>query len=133
MKSWPKEERSRRWGWIIGFMGASLWILLGSIMLFFKPDPVGALLGLVLYFVILFLVFNWTPWKRPDTAFWKMYLVNVVFILSMLPYFAWRFDWSLVDLKNSGISPVVLISILIPVFILGRKSWNEQVKSKDQG
>ena len=133
MKSWPKDERGRRWGWILGFMGASLWILLASIMLFIKPDLAGASLSLGLYFIILFFIFNWTPWKRPDTAFWKMYLVNVVFILSMLPYFAWRFDLSLDDLRSSGLSLVVLIPILIPIFILGRKSWNELVKSKDQG
>jgi hypothetical protein len=110
-------------GWIGGFLGASLWLLILSAVRLANQDLRGGLLGLVLYFACLGCIFGLRPWKFPHTRLWKLYTATLAPLLVAAGLFYWR-EMPL-DLSLSGLFSVVsLLTVLfLPVFLHGRKTW----------
>jgi hypothetical protein len=111
-------------GWLGGFLGASLWLVILAAVHLVNRDLWGGLLGLFFYLVCLGCIFSLRPWKYPQTPLWKLYTATLAPLLVAAGWFYWR-EYPL-NLSFSGILRAVsLLTVLfLPVILHGRKTWN---------
>jgi len=111
-------------GWIGGWLGGFIWALILAIVFFFQGKRVEGVIGLALVGLAVFFVICFAPWKRPDTAYWKLMLpVYAMFFsaaawaiwsyggVKILSLGWWHFSWTL--------------PFFMPLFTLGRRTWND--------
>ena len=111
-------------GWIGGFLGASLWLVILAVVHLVNGDLRGGLLGLLLYLVCLVCLFSLRPWKYRHTRLWKLYTATLAPLLVAAGWFFWR-EYALDFSFSSILSAAALISILfLPVILHGHKTWN---------
>jgi hypothetical protein len=111
-------------GWVAGFLGGSLWLLILSIVHLVQQDLWGGLVGLIFYLGCLGGIFGLRPWKYPQTRLWKLYTATMAPLLLAAGFFYWREN--LLDLSLSGILGVVslILILFLPVILHGHKTWN---------
>lgn len=111
-------------GWVVGFLGASLWLITLAIVRLVNQDIWGGVLGLLLYLVCLVCIFSLRPWKHPQTRLWKLYTATMAPLLLAAGFFYWRENP--IDFSLSGILGVVslLFVLFLPVLLHGQKTWS---------
>lgn len=111
-------------GWVGGFLGAGLWLLILSIARLVNRDLGGGLLGLLLYLVSLGCIFGLRPWKHPHTRLWKLYTGAMAPLLLAAGLFYWREQP--LDFSLSGLLGVLMFLplLFLPVWLHGRKTWD---------
>lgn len=111
-------------GWIGGFLGASLWLLILAAVLLVHQDLRGGLWGLFLYGVCLVCVFGLRPWKHPQTRLWKLYTATLAPLLVAAAWFYWR-EYALSFSFSDLLSAAAIVSVLfLPVILHGHKTWD---------
>lgn len=117
------ERRGEKVGWLGGWFGAFIWLLLLSIIRMIQGKNGSALAGIGLFAVAVGLIFLCRPWKHPNTRYWKLMLpVYAIFFISVaihLPIFG--------DPAKAGLnwnSLIYLIPCLIPFFTMGKRKWD---------
>lgn len=120
---WYDGESGPKIGWIGGFLGGSLWLLLLSLVRLAQKDLVGGLLGLLMYLVCLGCLFALRPWKYPHTRLWKLYTATMAPLLVAAGLFCWR-EVPL-EISLNGLAQVVSLVFLLflPVLLHGHKTW----------
>jgi hypothetical protein len=113
-----------KWGWIGGWLGSYIWILILSVVWLGQGKYVFATLGGGFILVALTLAFLVAPWKHPDVAYWKLMLpLFILFFLSVATFvlvsggfqepgnFSWWF--------------LFLAFLLLPLLNTGKRRWND--------
>lgn len=115
-------------GWTMGWLGAFLWVgILAVVRLFQGRYPAG-FGGIAIFTIALLLVALLAPWRRPDTAYWKLMLP--MFVLSFLA--AGLFIWDEGGMAAAGIhwwDIFPFLPLLMPLLFIGNKTWNSWRKS----
>ena len=118
------KRKGERWGWIGGWLGAFLWLLILSIILLVQGRINSGISGLALFAVAVLLIIKLSPWKHPETKYWKLMLpIYAVFAVS-----ACLTVWSMGDLGSTGLdwwTLVYMLPILIPFATVGSRRWND--------
>ncbi len=103
-----EKRNGEKIGWIGGWLGGFAWALVLGIVFLFQDKWLEGIIGLLLVGLAVFFIFNFAPWKRPDTAYWKLMLpVYIVFFvaaawaiwayggLRVIGLNWWHFSWTL--------------------------------------
>ncbi len=116
-------RRGEKAGWIGGGVGMFLWILTLAAMRFYQGAVLQAALAVLLFTLGLVLLVMLTPWRYPSTPYYKLLLpLFAVFFVGV----AWA-AWSLSELEPGALRPwhfFWTLPCLLPLFILGRRTWN---------
>ena len=110
-------------GWIGGWSGSFVWLLILAILLYFKGQTVAGLVGVALLAVAAFCIYRFAPWKNPATPYWKLLLpiygvliVSLTFVFTVGLDLGYGFRWQWV---------FWLMPMMIPFFTMGRRTWEQ--------
>ncbi len=73
-ESHMEHRRGERWGWIGGWSGGFLWLLLLGGFWLFRGEWIAGASALALVVLAEGFIFFFTPWRHPSTAYWKLLL-----------------------------------------------------------
>ena len=119
--NWSRDDRGMRWGWIGGFLGAGCWIPILSLVLLFGSDPLGGVLGLFGYQVVLLAVFYLSPWRRPRAPLAVLYVGCLAPIVLMAVFFYWRYLRTMEPAEGVMVGWLGFLPVLLPLFLLIRR------------
>ena len=117
-------RKGEKIGWIGGWSGGFIWLGLLSGVWAYQGKTMIAVLGFVLFVVAIITILSVTPWKYPNTKYWKLMLpIYLLFFGSIL------FGLSFMEnLEKSGLSWYSffwMLPCLIPFATMGNRTWNE--------
>jgi hypothetical protein len=116
-----KHSRGLKIGWLGGYAGATLWMLLLGIVRFAQGWNYRGLLWTACFLICAGITRQFLPWRRPETELRRLYFVSVtpivVTVLLML--------FLNVALESSMLWSVIpgILVLYLPVFTLGKKTW----------
>jgi hypothetical protein len=118
-------DRGPKYGWILGGFGSILWLLILAFVLLYQGKT-AAFLGCFFFFAGgAAYIFLFAPWKYPRTPFWRIYLglVLILTFAAMALIHLW-YPEAREEVRGYRFL-LMLLPLLIPVFIVGRKTWND--------
>ena len=118
------KRNGEKLGWIGGWSGGFIWVVILSIVMLVQAKSTQGGLGLALAGLAGILIMVTAPWKHPDTPYWKLMLPVYVMFAACLVWAAWSYG----GLEGLGINrwnTFIILPILIPFGTVGRKRWND--------
>ncbi|NOY23036.1 MAG: hypothetical protein GXO70_05965 [Acidobacteria bacterium] len=116
-------RKGEKVGWIGGWSGGFIWLGLLSGIWAVQGKTVIAMFGTGIFIVAIATVLWITPWKFPDTKYWKLMLpIYFLFFASIL--FGLSFMESLEKSGLSWYSFFWVLPCLIPFATIGNRTWN---------
>jgi uncharacterized membrane protein YfcA len=120
-----QSARSRQVGWIAGWLGGFVWVLILAIVALVQGRVPEAVTGGLLVIAAVAAVFGFAPWRHPATTFRRLMVpVYVVFFLAV----AWGI-WVVGDLGRLGIhswwAAFLLLPLLLPLWTAGAHRWQD--------
>jgi hypothetical protein len=112
-------------GWIGGWTGGFIWVLLLSGVLMDKGDLSGGMIGIVLFLLAVTFIVVSAPWKHPSTRYWKLFIPLYFVLFVSLAWAVWT-GGGFAQLGLHPLSVVCLLPIFLPFVTAGRKRWEEQ-------
>ena len=116
-------RRGEKIGWTGGWIGGFLWVFVFAIIWFVQGRLIHGLIAVTLFFLGIISIIKFSPWKHPDTKYWKLmipmysvFLMSAVFIIYVLNGFE--------NLAKIQYGLWVLPS-LSPIMVLGNKKWSK--------
>lgn len=116
-------NRGMKIGWLGGFIGGTVWILVLSIVRFSQGENYRGLLWLACFGICVEAVWMFLPWRRPETELRRLYFVSVtpivltvLLMLSINLLAEGTVVWSII---------IGLLVLYLPVFTLGKKTWRD--------
>ena len=115
-------RRGEKIGWIGGWMGGFIWLIILSVVWIIQNKISNGALGIILFTVAIILILRYAPWKNPDTKYWKLMLpiYSVFFISIALCIYLYG------GLRSVGLNWMSffwLIPCLIPFVTMGNRTW----------
>jgi hypothetical protein len=99
-------------------------VLALAVVFLFQGKGRAGIIGLVLVALGVFYVFSCAPWKSPQTPYWRLMIRPYAMFLTAIVWTVWAFGgWRATGL--SWWSLFLLLPILMPLFTIGRRSWND--------
>lgn len=113
-------------GWIGGFAGGTLWMLVLSVIRFVQGQNMHGILWLASFLFCAEVAWLFLPWRKPDLQMRRLYFVSVtpvvlaaVLLLSINALAEGTAIWTTLP---------GLLLIYLPVFTIGKKTWNDYQK-----
>jgi hypothetical protein len=117
------DRRSEKIGWIGGWLGGFIWVVLLSAVWIVQNKISNGALGIILFTVAVILIFRFAPWKHPDTKYWKLMLpIYLQFFISIALSIYLYGGLKIVGLN--WMSFFWLIPCFIPFVTMGNRKWN---------
>ncbi|MFQ3574189.1 MAG: hypothetical protein SNJ53_06105 [Thermodesulfovibrionales bacterium] len=116
------QRRGEKIGWISGWIGAFVWVFVLSIIMFYHGQIAKALLGFILIFIAIPVIFYFAPWRFPQTKYLNLMIPPYIMLFIA---FAWAV-FSYGEFKRYGLdwwSMLWLLPSLIPLGLLSSKKW----------
>lgn len=113
-------------GWIFGWLGSIIWVFILAVVFLFKSLMVEGLAGIFLVGLAVGLIFRLSPWRNPDTPYWKLMAPLYLVLMVMAAWAIWAFHHMDPSEKIWNYS---LLAALIPLFIplasIGKRRWRD--------
>jgi hypothetical protein len=111
-------------GWIGGWSGGFLWVLILSCVLLFRGRTLQAGIGFGIFGLAEVLIVRLAPWRHPVSRYrnlmWPVYAMLALGI-------AWG-AWSMGGTRHLGLSwwsLLLLMPILLPFWTAGSRRWSD--------
>jgi hypothetical protein len=117
------ESVGPRLGWWVGGLGSLLWLPIMSVVWLAQGNVSGGLLGLLLTAVGVAYLLLLAPWRCPRTPMRRLFLGFIVILLAAAALAVWQYRQTLTS--GSSASLLVLWTLFLPVFTMGRRSWSD--------
>jgi hypothetical protein len=115
-------RRGERGGWILGWSGAFVWVLILAIVSLLKGDLLSAVFGGGLAAIAVAAILILAPWRHPTKPYWRLMLpLYVLFFLAVV--------WLVWDAGGPGAlglsawSLFLLLPLFLPLYLAGRRRW----------
>jgi len=119
-----KNRNGEKIGWIGGWLGSFLWVLVLAVVFLFQGKWNAGIFGLALAGLGAFYILSCAPWKSPGTPYWKLMVRLYAVLLAAVAWVVWSFGgW-----RTAGLSwwnLFLLLPVLTPLFTIGRRTWND--------
>jgi hypothetical protein len=119
------EQKGPKLGWLLGGLGGLIWLpILAGVWVAQGKAAGAAGAGIVFAVGVLYLLVL-PPWRFPQTPLRLLYLGLLIIALAGVAIAAWQY-YDPRTFKPSDCTPgIVLVTLLIPLFTLGRKTWSD--------
>lgn len=111
-------------GWIGGWTGAFLWVLVLSVIWLVRGRLVAALLGIVLVVLAGILIAVLAPWRHPRTEYRQLLGPLYIPLALSVIWAVWAFGGT----RALGFSPwsiALLLPLLLPLLTAGNRRWTD--------
>lgn len=117
-------RRGEKLGWIGGWFGSFIWLLILSVLWLVQARYAVSLVGFGLFATVAVLIFFTAPWRHPETKYWKLFIpMYGILALSIAAYI-----WAVGGPQKLGLTAwniVWLLPLLIPFATAGQRCWND--------
>lgn len=122
-------RKGEKLGWTIGWIGGSVFLLIGGVLWLVFGNISAGIAALVCYGLLAAFTLTFAPWKFPNTKYWKLLLPNYLclFTGSVL---ALVLGFPGEDLSGQWHNLFFLFALLTPFFTMGRRTWNDNTVNK---
>jgi len=124
MKSEQHLRTGEQLGWLGGWVGAFSWIPILTILFALRDQLAEALVGLTLTGLGLGVAVIFSPWRYPQTRYWRLMIMPYLLFFAALPWAIWSFG-----VEDGERIPwwviTTLAPLLLPFLIIGRRRWND--------
>jgi hypothetical protein len=116
------ERKSEKRGWILGWSGGFVWVVLLAAASLAKGDMVQALMGSALVGAAIIAILVFAPWRHPRHPYWL--LMSPIYLLFFLSvgWLVWL-SGGIAQLGLSGWSYFLLLPLLLPFYLVGKRRW----------
>ncbi len=111
-------------GWIGGWLGGFIWLIILSVLFVVQRKQIEGILGFVLTFVAVFVVFLTAPWKHPEVAYWKLMIPVYAVFFGSIGWALWGFG-GIEALGLNWWNIFWVFPLLIPIFTIGKRRWKD--------
>jgi hypothetical protein len=115
-------RRGEKLGWILGWGGSFLWVLILAVVYLTKGAPPPSLLGFALVATAAVFIYVFAPWRHPTRPYWMLLApIYSLFFLSI----AWA-SWIAGGPAELGFtvwSVFLLLPFLLPFYLAGKRRW----------
>jgi len=119
-----RRRKGEQVGWIAGWLGGFLWLLILSVLWLVLGMITDGVLGLVLFAAAVAAIFTLAPWKHPETRYWKLMLPIYVIFAAGVGLCVWRVGGpGKLDLDQWEL--FLLMPLLIPFATTGARCWKD--------
>ena len=120
-----RNRRQEKIGWVGGWFGGFIWVLILSVLFFFQGKTMHTAVGLLIAFVACVVIIIFAPWKHPQVQY-RMLMIPIY--LLVIVAVSWGV-WALGGLRQMGINSwwglLILLPALSPLLTLGNRCWND--------
>lgn len=118
-----ENRKAEKIGWSLGWSGGFLWILILAVFFLVQERLAESILGFFVFTIAMLGVFLFSPWRNPQTPFWKLFLVPYFIFLLSIIWVIWAYG-GVKSLNLNWWNLFWLIPLLIPTFTSrGRRRW----------
>lgn len=116
-------RKGEKLGWTLGWIGVFLWVFIISIVFLIQNKIIFGILGILIFLTALFLIFYLSPWRNKTIKYWllmlPLYIISIISIIVVIFGFGGINNLSEIQYGSW------IIPCLVPIFILGRKTWQD--------
>lgn len=111
-------------GWLGGFAGGFLWIPALAVLFLVRGERVAGLVGIALCVLGYSGVVWFSPWRFPDTRYWRLLLPPYLALAAAVVWAVWGFGPRSADaLAWWQLGP--LLALLSPFVTIGWRRWSD--------
>lgn len=118
-------RRGEKIGWIGAWLGSYSWVLVLAIVFFYKGNNTTGIYGLGICLIAVLLMVFLSPWRNPSTPYWQLLLPYYLLFVSAVIWAVRGFGTENLSTFNLW-QLMSLLPILIPIFILGKRRWDDR-------
>lgn len=85
------KRKGEKLGWTLGFYGGFLWVVVFSIIFFWQKKIIEGALGMAIVIVAITVISLFSPWRMPNTKYWKLYLFPYTVFIISIGWAIWAF------------------------------------------
>lgn len=119
-----KKRTGEKAGWIGGWAGSFIWVLILSVLFFCRQRVAQGMVGVALTGAVVVAVLYLAPWRHPSTPYWKLMLAPYGLFFMAVVWTAWAFG-GLESLGFNWWNLLWLLPALSPFGFLSNRRWAE--------
>jgi len=120
-----RERRQEQIGWVGGWLGGFVWVLLLSVSLLVRGETWPAVIGLLISAFACTAIGFFAPWRHPRTTYRRLLAPLYVLFFCAVGWGVWSFG----GLRQIGIhswwSLLLLMPIMLPLWMGGNRRWQD--------
>ncbi|MCU0661983.1 MAG: hypothetical protein MUC50_06620 [Myxococcota bacterium] len=114
-------------GWIGGWSGAFLWVVVLSIVFLFQRKNMAGCAGLGLATVAAVVVAIFAPWRHPRTPLWKLMLPLYAIVAACVVWAVLAFGVDALREEGVSVGSFALVGpLFLPLVTAGRQRWSDR-------
>ncbi len=119
------ERKQEKIGWIAGWLGGFIWVVILSIVLLVKGYAIEAGAGVLVASVACITIVLLSPWRHPQTRYRLLMVPIYLLFFVAVGWGAWSWGgWQQMGI-SSWWSALILLPILIPFWTVGNRRWDD--------
>jgi hypothetical protein len=123
-------RRGERIGWIGGWCGGFVWLVLLGILWIVQGRLVPGAAALGMAALGVFVILDRRPWCHPNIPMWRLMIpIYVVFLASLVVFV--RFGGGFERMGLSPWSAFLLLPVLSPLWTAGQRRWRDGEHSRE--
>lgn len=115
-------RRGEKLGWTLGWTGGFVWVAVLAAVAAAKGDGANAAIGALITAIALGAIAALAPWRHPRRPYWQL-LVPIYLLFGAAIFWAVRASGGAAQAGLRGTSLLVVLPILLPFFVAGRRRW----------
>ncbi len=117
-----QERKGEKIGWIGGWTGGFIWLVLLSVLWLAQGKMRLATAGIGLVALAMLCMILLAPWKHPETKYWKLMLPLYAVLMTAVVVVVWL-EGGPARLGLSGWSLLACLPLFLPFLTAGRRTW----------
>jgi len=119
---------SERRGWIFGLLGGFVWIPILAFVVLARGQTPEGIAGLLIATLAACVVVERAPWRWPSTPYWQLMVPVYLVFAAGIAWAVWAVGRHVLGL--SWWSLPLLMPVLLPFWLIGRRRWDDGGSSR---
>jgi len=118
------DRRQEKIGWILGWSGGFVWVLILSIVFFVQGKILQGCIGVLITSGACVAILFFAPWRYPHARYRLLMAPIYTLLLLAIAWGVWAFGDPQKMGINSWWSALILLPVLIPFWTVGERRWD---------
>jgi hypothetical protein len=119
------ERRQEKIGWVGGWLGGFVWVLLLSVMLLVRGETLPAVIGLLIFAMACAAIGIFAPWRHPLTTYRRLLAPLYMLFFCAVGWGVWSFGGPRQIGLNSWWSLLIVMPLMMPLWMGGKRRWQD--------